>query len=265
MTKTAVHIESTGQGRDLVLLHGWAMHSGYFEPVVEKLASHFRVHLVDMPGHGKSQAYPQIYSIENIARRVLEALAQGVSDKAICLGWSLGGSVATWLAAHAGHKVSALILVASNPCFVQKAGWPHGMENSVLQTFADELVSDYEKTLLRFLSLQIRGTDNERDLLRLLRRQMRATPAPEIEVLNGGLEILQHYDGRDLVTQLRQAVFMIGGEKDTLVPVRALRTLAAQSGNIKLSEWVGTGHTPFLTDPNRFCNEVKAFADGLVV
>ena len=248
----------------MVLLHGWAMHSGYFESIAEKLSDRFRVHLVDMPGHGESRDYPQPYSIETLATEITNALEPVLQGKAIWLGWSLGGSVATWIAAHANEKVAALILVANNPRFVQQPDWPYGVEDNVLQEFNNHLVNDYEKTLLRFLSLQIRGAENERDLLRQLRKQMQLTSAPNEEVLNGGLEILRQFDGRGLLQQMKLPVLLIAGEKDTLVPVKAIENIAVQSNTAILSVWDATGHAPFLSNPDRFTNEVKAFADDLV-
>ena len=50
-----MHIEIHGDGPDLVLIHGWAMHGGIFAPLLDALAARFRVHLVDLPGHGCSR------------------------------------------------------------------------------------------------------------------------------------------------------------------------------------------------------------------
>ena len=55
-----MHIETCGSGPDLVLIHGWAMHGGIFAPLTPLLREHFRVHLVDLPGHG--------YSVDDIRR-----------------------------------------------------------------------------------------------------------------------------------------------------------------------------------------------------
>jgi len=264
MTTSSTHIQTVGQGPDLVMLHGWAMHSGYFEPLIETLAKHFRVHLVDIPGHGKSRDYPYLYSVEKLANEILSALDPVMSNKALWLGWSLGGSIATWIAAHCSQKVAALILVASNPRFVQQSDWPYGIEDKTLQDFLNNLTIDYEKTLLRFLSLQIRGAKNKRELLRQLRKQMQQLAVPDNEVLNGGLEILRQFDGRNILSQLNIPVLMIAGEKDTLVPVKAIEHAAELSGAVKLSVWRATGHAPFLSDPQRFTNEVKAFADEIV-
>ncbi|MFO7603432.1 MAG: pimeloyl-ACP methyl ester esterase BioH [Gammaproteobacteria bacterium] len=265
MTRPGVHIETLGQGPDLVMLHGWGMHSGYFSPVLEALSSSFRLHLVDLPGHGRSGHYPEPYTLENVAGAILTAVKPALKGKAIWLGWSLGGSIATWIAAHARDQIAALILVASNPRFMQQTDWPYGVADALMQTFADELCRDYDKTLLRFLALQIRGADNERAVLRQLREHMRNTTAPPPQVLYGGLEILRQFDGRALLQQLTLPVLMIGGQKDTLVPPAALQASAAASSTTTLSVWPSAGHALFLAQPDRFTQELKTFAHDLIL
>jgi pimeloyl-[acyl-carrier protein] methyl ester esterase len=75
----SLHIESEGAGPDLVLLHGWAMHGGIWRDVREQLARHFRLHLVDLPGHGFSSPYrakPEQgimeYAVESVAEICLK-------------------------------------------------------------------------------------------------------------------------------------------------------------------------------------------------
>ncbi len=51
-----LHVEVTGSGAPLVLLHGWGMHGGVWTDVAAQLAQDFRVHSVDLPGHGAERA-----------------------------------------------------------------------------------------------------------------------------------------------------------------------------------------------------------------
>ena len=51
----SLHVEVTGQGKPLVMLHGWGMHGGIWGDTVRRLAQDFEVHNVDLPGHGASQ------------------------------------------------------------------------------------------------------------------------------------------------------------------------------------------------------------------
>ncbi len=42
------------QAPDLVLLHGWGLHSVVWDPVVPALLQHFQVTVIDLPGMGRS-------------------------------------------------------------------------------------------------------------------------------------------------------------------------------------------------------------------
>ena len=87
----SLHIETSGQGPDLVLLHGWAMHSGIWGSVRDSLAQRFRLHLVDLPGHGLSPMC-EPGTLEHLTGIVADILPEN------CMlgGWSLGGLVALW-------------------------------------------------------------------------------------------------------------------------------------------------------------------------
>ncbi len=53
-----------------------------------------------------------------------EAVLQQAPDKAIWLGWSLGGLVASQIVLTHPERVQALVTVASSPCFSARDEWP---------------------------------------------------------------------------------------------------------------------------------------------
>ena len=83
-----MRIDAFGSGPDLILIHGWAMHGGIFAPLAPLLAEHFRVHAVDLPGHGRS-----IDSDESIDPARCAAHLAARLPRAIWAGWSYGGLV----------------------------------------------------------------------------------------------------------------------------------------------------------------------------
>src|SRR5690606_18252417 len=106
-------IKRVGQGPDLIMVHGWSMHSGVWQPLADLLAKQFTLHLVDLPGHGASGWCSEALHIDNI----LEELKQNVPETAAWLGWSLGGQLSLAFAARFPQRVSKLILMAANPKF----------------------------------------------------------------------------------------------------------------------------------------------------
>src|SRR5690606_2169893 len=162
-----IHIETTGSGPDLVMLHGWAMHSGVGDGVAESLSQRFRLHLVDLPGHGASWDC----ALDTL-EQMTEVIAGQLPDRYSVCGWSLGGQVAIRLALRAPEGVRQLILVASTPCFARRADWPWGMDASTLTLFMENLARDYTQTLNRFLTLQVSGSDDQTRVLARLRESV---------------------------------------------------------------------------------------------
>ena len=100
--------QTTGEGNcHLVLLHGWGLNAKVWDCITPQLASHFTLHLVDLPGYGRSGGFGAM-SLEEMAQRVLE----NAPERAIWLGWSLGGLVASQVALSHPDRVQALVTVA---------------------------------------------------------------------------------------------------------------------------------------------------------
>lgn len=178
---SALFWHTCGAGkRDLVLLHGWGLNAEVWRCIVPLLSAQFRLHLVDLPGYGRSGGDTP-YSLAEMTQRVL---AQAPA-RALWLGWSLGGLVATQAALHHPQRVSGLITVASSPCFTAQTAWP-GIRDDVLHHFQSQLRDDFQRTVERFLALQTLGTDSARQDARALKSVVLAQPMPSAAVLNGG-------------------------------------------------------------------------------
>lgn len=253
----SLHIATCGAGADLVLLHGWGMHGGVWEGVADKLAESFRVHAVDLPGHGESAGIAP-YSLE----RVADAVTAAVPARAHWCGWSLGGLAALEAARRFPEQVANLVLVASTPCFARRGDWPCAVVQETLAEFADALAGDYEGTLKRFLSLQARGDEAAKAVLRGLRDSLFTRGRPAEQVLRGGLEILAGCDLRSRVTDVEQPALVIHGERDQLVPLPAGEWLAQNLPSARLAVVKGAAHAPFLSHPDEFVNLVKGFLAG---
>jgi pimeloyl-[acyl-carrier protein] methyl ester esterase len=232
-------VEAHGNGPDLVLLHGWAMHGGIFTPLVERLAPLFRVHVVDLPGHGGSRGE---------ARFVLGATARRLAlqlPRAIWAGWSLGGLVALDVALAHPQRVRGVAMIASSPRFVRAPDWPHGVEARVFEEFAAALGSRYHATIERFLALETLGSAHAQEQLRELRRRVFERGEPDPAALADGLAVLEGADFRDRLAALAMPSLWLGGRRDRLVPPAALAWAAQQApGGRHLA--VDSGHAPFL-------------------
>jgi pimeloyl-[acyl-carrier protein] methyl ester esterase len=249
-----LHTETTGTGPDLVMIHGWGLHGGIWETLLPQLAPHFQVTVVDLPGHGYSTWQGQA-GLPAFAGAVLAS----VPPRAAWLGWSLGGLVALEAALLRPERVGSLLLLASTPSFVRRDGWPSAMLPALLDTFAGDLETDFERTLNRFLALQVHGSRNAGEVLRQLRSGMLRRGQPEPAALRAGLDILRDTDLRAASTGIGLPALVLAGERDTLVPVAAATAAAALLPQGRLQVIAGAGHAPFLAAPGEIAAAIREF------
>ena len=250
-----LHTETYGQGKPVVLVHGWSMHSGIWRQFARRLSQHYRVTCVDLPGHGfsdKAQAFTLPLICEQLGQRLPEQSCHW-------LGWSLGGSVVLEMSRRFPERVASVMLLASNPRFIKDNDWP-GMPEKHLEAFADYLASDSRGALLRFLSLQIKGLSSFKELSGQLRQAVQESDPPDLDTLSGGLSVLKQADLRPVLAALDKPVSVVLGGRDTLVPVAAGIAMQKLNSKIQLNIIDQAGHVPFLSHPQQL---LKTMADFL--
>ncbi|CAI2792890.1 Pimelyl-[acyl-carrier protein] methyl ester esterase [Serratia grimesii] len=251
---TALYWQTIGEGdRDLVLLHGWGLNAQVWSCMLERLTPHFRLHLVDLPGYGRSQGFGAM-SLEQMAETVLAA----APENAWWLGWSLGGLVASQIALMQPQRVRGLITVASSPCFAAKDDWP-GIRPEVLSGFQHQSGQDFQRTVERFLALQTLGTESARQDARQLKSVVLNQPMPSVEVLNGGLEMLRTTDFREPLAVLTLPLLRIYGYLDGLVPRKVAGLLDAMWPHSPSAIIAKAAHAPFISHPDEFAEIICTF------
>jgi pimeloyl-[acyl-carrier protein] methyl ester esterase len=241
----------------LVLLHGWAMHSGIWGPVREQLARNHRVHAVDLPGHGHSAPVTPC-TLDAIVAAVDGALTREAGALAV-LGWSLGGLVAMHWALTRPERVERLALVCTTPRFVTGADWPHAMPAEAIARFGDELHVAWKLTVQRFLALQVHNSEHGRATLTALRKVLWARGEPSRSALAATLDVLVTADLRAAAPGIVQPTLVVAGGRDTLTPPGAGRWLAGAIPGAQFHEIAGSAHTPFLSHGDEFLTTMEHF------
>ena len=252
-----LYVKVTGDGPDLVLLHGWAMHGGVFDALINDLSQTYRVHCLDLPGHGRSNADLSSASLENLAT----AVESYVPTNAIVLGWSLGGLLALKLAQRL--LLRALVMVSSTPRFVANAEWPHGMQPDVFAQFFSRLQQNMQGTVQDFLRLQVRGDAHPAETFATLKTTLLQHPASPL-ALQQGLELLRDADERAAVPSVHVPTLVVAGEYDRIAHPDACDQLARQLPNARYVVIKRAGHAPFISHRDEFLVEVHNFLHHLV-
>ncbi len=250
--------EVTGEGPDLVLVHGWSMNSAIWKTFKPHLGPGVRVTCMDLPGHGFSPFAPAWNSLDTWVGACLEAAPPG----AVWIGWSLGAMLSLAAARRAPEAVSGVVSIAGTPRFVQTDDWPHAVAVGTLGQFSTSLREDYRTTMTRFLALQVQGGVDARATLRQLREGLSERPEPNPAALEVGLGILRHSDLRRELPDIRCPCLWLLGERDTLVPASVAEDLGALQPSSRVRVIKGAAHAPFLSRAEAIAAAIGEFLTG---
>ncbi|KOO16033.1 pimelyl-ACP methyl ester esterase [Vibrio xuii] len=244
---------TAGSGDDIVLLHGWGMNGAVWQQTVDVLSQHYCVHVVDLPGFGHSHQ-SCFTNMEELASQVLADAPQ----KAVWLGWSLGGLLATHIALNHPERVQKLITVASSPKFAAEKRW-RGIKSEVLSNFTEQLVEDFQLTVERFMALQAMGSPSARQDVKQLKKAVLSRPAPNPDSLLAGLKLLADIDYRAELERLTTPTLRLYGRLDGLVPVKVASDVDTLLPASESHTFSASSHAPFMTEFDEFCHKVRQF------
>lgn len=108
-----VNYEQYGEGKDILLLHGWGQNIAMMKPLGDNFCDRFRVTIIDFPGFGESEEPKEKWNIEMYSN-MLENFVKAVGiKKPIVMGHSFGGRVAIRYSSR--NAIEKLVLFGS-PC-----------------------------------------------------------------------------------------------------------------------------------------------------
>ncbi|VXC98419.1 Pimeloyl-(acyl-carrier protein) methyl ester esterase [Pseudomonas sp. 8Z] len=201
----------------LILLPGWGLDGVVLQALAETLGGAVQVH---------TPVLPRLAS--GALSDWLDELDVRLPTDCWLAGWSLGGMLATALAARRGEQCRGLISLASNACFVARPDWPSAMSPVTFEAFYQSCEQQPDATRKRFAMLCAQGAKDTRGLS----RQLQAHPlAAEPAQLLAGLRLLAALDNRQALSTYTGPQLHLLAEQDALVPAAAadgLRGLLAR-------------------------------------
>lgn len=137
----SVHVEVEGDVEPLVLLHGLlaSLETWRLEGLVAELAGQFRLILVDLRGHGRSDKPhdPAAYLLAELVADIVAVMDDlGIASAHVC-GFSLGASVAARLAAEHPARVRSLVTIGLPP-------WNLGFDDAERRPAEEDWAADLE-------------------------------------------------------------------------------------------------------------------------
>lgn len=262
---TRLRCKELGQGRPVVLIHGWPLSADSWDPVMIRLAeSGFRAIAYDRRGFGRSDHAPGGYDYDSFADDLADVMeATGVRHDAALVGFSMGGGeVARYMSRHGGQGVSRAVLIASVvPYMLKTDDNPDGVPQS---TF-DQMTAGMRKDIRHFFTGFFKDFYGDGWVVDKVSEEekhwawMTAMMASQYATLQSA-QAFATTDFRPDLASFTVPTLVIHGTDDRTVPIDATaREVARQVPGAKLIEYNGAPHGLFATDTQRLADDLVAF------
>jgi 3-oxoadipate enol-lactonase len=241
-----------GVGRNLVLIHGWALSLDYWDTMVPLLAQHCRVLRFDRRGFGHSPGQP---SLAADAIDIFELMDAADMTQATLLGMSQGARVAVAAALAQPARVKAVIL--DGPPWLGAAGAAssEAKEEELPLRRLRTLLQTQGEAALQTAMLQL-------PLLRLARGNPAATALLQrcVGTYRGlDLAATAHAQPALAVAELTMPLLIINGERESAQRLQAGTRLQQQVPASRRCVIEGAGHLASLDAPEHYRRAILDF------
>lgn len=246
--------KDVGQGKPVVLLHGFLETHQIWDQFTEQLSKKYRVISFDLPGFGKSALPPKnSFSIAEIASQINSCLHKLTQEKMSVIGHSLGGYVTLAMVEQEPERFSSFGLFHST-------AFADSIERKESRSKTIEFVN--RNGALAFTSNFIPPlfANPEHESVSFVKKIAIQTTQ---ETVVSYLEAMRERPDRTKVLQsFNGPILFLAGAHDTVIPHGSLKVQSemAKIGVLKVFE--GVGHMGMFEDPKESLECVATFLQG---
>lgn len=239
-----VRVEVTGEGRPLILMHGWGCDHTTVRSIAATAAQTHKVYNIDFPGFGESTEPPQVWGVEEYTR-LIEVFAKNEGIEApVLVGHSFGGRVAILYASR--NAVDKVVLVDAAGIKPKRS----------LKYYAKVYSFKAGK---KFWQLVL-GKEKAQERIEKMRAKRGSSDyANSSPMMRAILSKVVNEDLTDKLPLIKAPSLMIWGENDTATPLADARLMNKLIPDSGLVSFPNCGHYSFLDNPGQFRAVLSSF------
>lgn len=257
-----LHITDAGEGRSIVLIHGWPLSDEMYEYQYNDLINkNFRVIGITLRGFGKSDKPYGEYNYDVHASDIKAVLDKLEIEDAVLCGFSMGGAIAIrFVANYEGAHVSKLVLAAAAaPVWTQREDFQYNLPTSAVDDLIELNYKDRPKLLADFAKIfSAEETSLSEGIGSWLNGiGLSASSHATAECLIA----LRDTDLRSDMVKIRIPTIILHGKKDKICSFDLAEQMKAGIAHSRIIAFENSGHSLFLEETQKFNAELIKFAE----
>ncbi len=241
-----------GAGSPLVLVHGLAEDKRSWSDVQARLGADFRTFAYDLRGHGETSLGQAEGTLAQLGGDLVGFL-ETVTGPARCVGYSLGGTVLLWVAAHRPELVLHAVVSGTSTVVGRAAAeFFRQRVETIASDFAAFAAALREDTAKQIVTPGV-------NLDEVVARRLEAVGDGAGYV--NAARAMAGLHGRPLTPELatvRCPVDVVGGDSDMFCPRKAAQIVAAALADCRYHEIADAGHLMSVDQPAAYAQVLRA-------
>lgn len=242
-----------GEGRAVIFLHGFLETSKIWDEMAKELSKNYKVICIDLPGHGKSDCYGYIHTMELMAQSVKKVADELKLRKFVLIGHSMGGYVSLSFAELYPDNVRGLVLFHSTAL-------PDNEDKKIERDRAITAVKKSSRSFVKGAIERLFNPNNadvyKKEILHIAKEASKMSKQAIIDCLEG----MKIRLNREMILQYSNyPVLFILGKHDQLISfekVMEQTSLPKKSYKVILTE---SGHMGFIEEFEKSLKSIQQF------
>jgi pimeloyl-ACP methyl ester carboxylesterase len=243
-----VNYKRQGNGKKVVLLHGWGGSSDSFLPVFNYLSQQFEVYAIDFPGFGDSDIPSEPWDVTDYSTMLHRFFELLQIDKAMLIGHSFGGRVAILFSAKYPFYVGKIVLTDSAGIIPNK---------SLLY-----YLRVYKFKLMRKFFVLFYAQGSQKEKVEQFYQKYGSNDYKQAGALRQTFVKVVNQDLRGYLPQIKAPTLIIWGECDQDTPLYYGEIMEKEIPDAGLVVFKGVGHFAYLDKITDFNIIVAKFFRG---
>lgn len=262
-----IHVQVSGDGTPIVMLHGWTSNHQEWFPFLATLNRHHRIYRWDARSHGGHEPLTATApTVQRMAADFRNLLDHFHLDQVCAVGHSMGAlTLWQYIQDHGCANLSKVCFIDQSPKLLTDPSWEHGIYGDFpaerAESFATSLAGDFAEGVLRLTAFGLNerarqkydqnapGWQKSRATLRAL------NPGPLIRCW----ESLTAADYRTVLEQIRIPAMLVYGGESNFYRTETAHYVASKIPNAVLHIYEGTDHSPHQWQRERFVKDLIEF------
>lgn len=253
------HIQSMGEGPDILLIHGTGASTHSWRDVMPLLSGSHRVHAIDLPGHAfTSQADAQGRSLDGMVSGIAELLRTLNIKPAVVVGNSAGSAILARMCAM--NHIDPERFISFNGAFFPIAGIAGAVFSPIAKTFAaipfmPNLFARMADANAVARLMADTGSKLSPEGLALYQRLFRSPT--HIEATLGMMAAWDLSGMTQDLSRLKTHVIMVAAQNDKTIPPAVAHKAAALTPHAQVVTVAHYGHLMHEEDPKQAADIIR--------